>query len=284
MVLNGYTTTPHHRQNRRRERPGSRTRRTITRKSNVQFDCVEGLLDARDTSVSLPSDRTRPSPLLRQNFDQSWQRWKAREAEERALAEMDKMQLLEQEQQRLFGGEVDDDELYRMGILYDNEGIAHDSEQNTIVSGVPVEQSAPLFSIRYGKPRRSRRRSTWRSLPLYLSFSDLSNDADIARFLSPSIPHTTTIQHHDLTIPTPITNDIDTCIPQSLPPTPAFPGSGSSFHLNLLDNPNTLISRSQPIRNHQHAGDWTFISAPHNTPETATPLSEPETWILIDDS
>ena len=103
--LNGYTTTPHHRQNRRRERPGSRTRRTITRKSNVQFDCVDGLLDARDTSVSLSSDRTRPSPLLRQNFDQSWQRWKAREAEERVAAEMDKML----EQQRLFGGEVDDD-------------------------------------------------------------------------------------------------------------------------------------------------------------------------------
>lgn len=96
------------RQNRRRERPGSRTRRPITRKSNVQLDYVEGLLDARDTSVTLPSDRTRPSPLLRQNFDQSWQRWKAREAEERALAQMDKMQL-EQEQQRLFGGEVDDD-------------------------------------------------------------------------------------------------------------------------------------------------------------------------------
>ena len=103
--LNGYTTTPQHRQKRRRERPGSRTRRTITRKSNVQFDCVDGLLDARDTNVSLPSDRTRPSSLLRQNFDQSWQRWKAREAEERAAAEMDKML----EQQRLFGGEVDDD-------------------------------------------------------------------------------------------------------------------------------------------------------------------------------
>jgi hypothetical protein len=106
--MNGYTATPHHRQNRRRERPGSRTRRTITRKSNVQIDFVEGLLDARDTSVPLPSDKTRPSPLLRQNFDQSWQRWKAREAEERALTQMDKMQL-EQEQQRLFGGDVDDD-------------------------------------------------------------------------------------------------------------------------------------------------------------------------------
>ncbi|PMD58206.1 uncharacterized protein K444DRAFT_439546 [Hyaloscypha bicolor E] len=198
--VNGFTTTPHHRQNRRRERPGSRTRRTITRKSNVQFDCAEGLEYARDTSVPLPSDITRPSPLLRQNFDQSWQRWKAREAEERTLAEMDKMQL-EQEQQRLFGGEVDDDELRRMGILYVGEDIAVDSESNTIVCGVPVESSGPMFSIRQGKPRRSRR-STWRSLPLYLSFSDLSNDADIARLLSFSTPPTPTIQHRPLTIQT----------------------------------------------------------------------------------
>jgi hypothetical protein len=106
--VNGFTTTPHHRQNRRRERPGSRTRRTITRKSNVQFDCSEGLEYARDIDAPLPSDKTQPPPLLRQNFDQRWQRWKAREAEERALAQMDRMQL-EREQQRLFGGEVDDD-------------------------------------------------------------------------------------------------------------------------------------------------------------------------------
>ena len=107
-MMNGYTTTPHHRQNRRRERPGSRTRRTITRKSAFQSECADGILDARDANVPLPSDRTRPSPLFRQNFDQSWQRWKAREAEEKALAEMDKMQL-EQEQLLLFGGDIDDD-------------------------------------------------------------------------------------------------------------------------------------------------------------------------------
>jgi hypothetical protein len=106
--MNGYTATPHHRQNRRRERPGSRTRRTLNRKANIQSDCYEGLLDAHDIEVPLPSDKTRPSPLLRQNFDQSWQRWKAREAGARALAEMDKMQL-EQEQRRLFGGDIGDD-------------------------------------------------------------------------------------------------------------------------------------------------------------------------------
>jgi len=45
---------------------------------------------------------------LRQNFDQSWQRWKAKQAEEKAVAEMDRMQL-DQEQIKLFGGDVDDD-------------------------------------------------------------------------------------------------------------------------------------------------------------------------------
>jgi hypothetical protein len=110
VITGGYTVTPHHRQNRRRERPGSRTRRTITRKPSVQYDCAEGLLDARDNSVPLPSDKARPSPLLRQNFDQSWQCWKARQAEEKAIAVMDNVQL-EQEQQRLFGGDFGDDDV-----------------------------------------------------------------------------------------------------------------------------------------------------------------------------
>lgn len=109
--LNGYTTTPHHRQNRRRERPGSRTRRTITRKSLFQSECSEGLLDALDNSVYLPSDKGRsgPSPLMRQHFDQSWQRWKARQAEEKALAEMDKLQAEQEQQMLLFGGDEFDD-------------------------------------------------------------------------------------------------------------------------------------------------------------------------------
>ena len=112
-ILNGHTNaTPHHRQNRRRERPGSRTRRTISRKSivqsNIRDDCEQGILDARDSTVPLPSDKAKPSPLLRQNFDQSWKRWKVRQAEEAAQAELSKLQL-EQERVLLFGGEVDDD-------------------------------------------------------------------------------------------------------------------------------------------------------------------------------
>ncbi len=108
VILNGQSNMPHHRQNRRRERPGSRTRRTMNRKANASFDYTDAVLDARDASVYLPSDKARPSPLLRQNFDQSWQRWQAKKAEERALVEMDRIQL-ELDQQRLFGEDVGDD-------------------------------------------------------------------------------------------------------------------------------------------------------------------------------
>lgn len=171
-----------------------------------------------------------------------------------------------------------------MGILYGGgEEVAYDSNLKAIVCGVSVDHSSPMFSIRHGKPRRSRRSSSWRSLPLYLSFSDLSDDADIARFLSlsSSNPHTPTIQHRDLTIQTLINTDIDD--PQSLPPTPAFTGSLLS-DLTVDNTPNAIFSSLYDSILPQHTGDWTFITAPPNTPGTATSLSEPETWILIDDS
>ncbi len=108
-VLNGYTNfMPSHRQNRRRERPGSRNRRTINRRFYVRDECEQGILDARDSTIPLPSDKAKPSPLMRQNFDQSWQRWKVRQVEEDAQAEKDKLQL-DQERLLLFGGDLDDD-------------------------------------------------------------------------------------------------------------------------------------------------------------------------------
>ena len=78
-------------------------------KFSSHLDDFEGaILDAHDPTIYLPSDRNKVSPALRQTFDQSWQRWKSREAEEAALVEMDKLQL-EQEQIKLFGGNVGDD-------------------------------------------------------------------------------------------------------------------------------------------------------------------------------
>ncbi|KAL2074756.1 hypothetical protein VTL71DRAFT_8535 [Oculimacula yallundae] len=264
VTMNGYTVTPNHRQNRRRERPGSRTRRTITRKASVQYELHEGIMDAHDAEVYLPSDKARPSPLLRQNFDQNWQRWKARQAEEKALAEMDRIQS-EQEQLLLFGGELGDGELYQLGILYnDNDDLAQDTESNTIACDVPIQQSVPMFIFRQGKPRRSRRRSNWRSIPLYLSLSSLSDDADIARLLT--LPPTPTIQHRLISTP------MD--IPQSLPP----------LALEFPNHDNT-ISMSSPHQFHDfNSGDWTFIHTPDHADLSTTPFSEPETWILIDDS
>jgi hypothetical protein len=163
-------------------------------------------------------------------------------------------------------------ELYRLGILYNDEDNIQDSESNITLCDVPLEQSVPMFILRHKQPKRSRRRPVRSSpLPLYLSFSCLSDDSDIARLLSPSVSHTPTIQHREVThsIPTSTASGIDT--PQSLPL-----ALESSIHfLN-----NTPIISTTP---HIITDDWTFINTGHNTP-TATPSSEPEAWVLIDGS
>ncbi|XMA08588.1 hypothetical protein WAI453_001379 [Rhynchosporium graminicola] len=264
FTMNGYTVTPNHRQNRRRERPGSRTRRTITRKASVHFDLHEGIIDAHDAEIYLPSHRAKPSPLLRQNFDQNWQRWKARQAEEKAVAEMDRFQA-EKEQLLLFGGELGDDELYRLGILYnDNEDLPQDFESSTIACDVPFQQSVPMFTLRQGKPRRSRRLSTWRSSPLHLSLSSLGDDADITRLLSFSPIPMIQLRCTFLSIDT----------PQSLPP----------LALECPNHDNTASVSSPHRILGFNSGDWTFIHTPYHADLSSSPSSEPETWILIDDS
>jgi hypothetical protein len=165
-------------------------------------------------------------------------------------------------------------ELFRLGILYfDDEG---QQDANATSCDVPVRQEAPMFVMR--PSRRSRRqRSTWRSLPLYLSFSELSDDCDIARLLSPANPHNTpTIQHRNH-IPSTQASIIDIDTPLSLPPTtPAL----SSIELNR----STLLSDvpASPTLV-QEGEDWTFVTTEH-TRHDSTPSSEPETWILCDDS
>ncbi|QSZ30671.1 hypothetical protein DSL72_000229 [Monilinia vaccinii-corymbosi] len=130
----------HHRQNRRRERPSSRARRTRSRNSALATDINEGILEARDASFDISTHRpgNGPSPIPRQNLDQSWMRWKARQAaESEMLAVKEKMKQLEMEsemmmmmmmmmigeatrkeereleriQHRLFGGEEDDEDV-----------------------------------------------------------------------------------------------------------------------------------------------------------------------------
>lgn len=178
-------------------------------------------------------------------------------------------------------------ELYHLGILYDDdEDIAPDSLTNSVSCDVPVQQSIP-FIIRYGKPKRSRRRSrsTWRSpLPLYLSFSELGDDADIARLLSSTTTtHTPTIQHRTLKS---LNTDID--IPQSLPTPSALAfGSGSPHQSISCDNtPPSIPIRTVTIPPHSFdPGDWTLIPSQHTTTQLPTPtISESEAWILIDDS
>jgi hypothetical protein len=168
-------------------------------------------------------------------------------------------------------------ELFRMGILYFDE--QHDdshAKENAVSCNVPLKLEVPTFITRPSR-RSRRRRSTWRSLPLCGSFSDLTDDPDIARLIFPIPPPTTTIQHRD-PIPSISASIVDIDVPLSLPTQTT--ASSSSHHLNrsklLLHNIQTFVPPSE---------DWTFIDEIHpHTPHGCTPSSEPETWILCDDS
>src|SRR5271163_1914947 len=48
---------PYHRQNRRRERPGARTRKALSKRESIQHDFDEGITVARDCSLWLPSEK-----------------------------------------------------------------------------------------------------------------------------------------------------------------------------------------------------------------------------------
>lgn len=162
-----------------------------------------------------------------------------------------------------------------MGILYDNK-----NEENVVACEVPLEQESPMFILRHRKPK-PRRRSTWRSLPLYLSFSSLGDDADIARLLSPSISNSPmTIQHHELS-----TSPNTTDIPQSLPPPPALESASVHGSQHSISNTPIEIPQTHSLPLNTTGDDWEFINTPqhHSDPHTATPLSEPETWILLGD-
>lgn len=155
-----------------------------------------------------------------------------------------------------------------MGILYHDENVQE--EPNSVACDIP---STPMFFLRPSKSSRRTRRSKLRDLPLYLSMSDLSHDADIARLLSSSISHTQTIQHRDVS-PSPLMTDI----PQSLPPASALEFTHGSTR--FLDDTisNSTLAFDFPI-----SGDWTFIGTAPHTPLVSTPSSEPETWILLSD-
>ena len=164
-----------------------------------------------------------------------------------------------------------------MGILYDNK-----YEENIVAREVPSEQASPMFILRHRKSK-PRRRSTWRSLPLYLSFSSLGDDADIARLLSPSISNPLppiTIQHHEH-----FTSPITTDIPQSLPPTSALESSSINGSQHVTPNSSIETPHTHSLLLNTTGDDWEFINTPqHNRePHTSTPASEPETWILLGD-
>jgi hypothetical protein len=149
--------------------------------------------------------------------------------------------------------------LYRMGILHDGTS----SNQACEVAHEP-----PLFIIRPRKRRAPKRqRSGWVSLPLHLSFSNLSEDSQIKKFISNDTTSNSTIQHRRTFLPLHIS--LDTL--QSLPA--ATPALGES---------NILSATTSPIQTLYQ--DWELINS---SSQPSTPLtdgsSEPETWILLSD-
>jgi hypothetical protein len=172
-------------------------------------------------------------------------------------------------------------ELFRLGVLYnEDEDITFDSEPNNVECDVPI-QIVPTFIIRPARKSRRSRRSRWQTLPLHLSFSGLSKDADILRLLSPSPCPEPTIQHRIL----PGTHDID--IPQSLPAPSALFSPGSSVSSPLFTCAHIYDDDTPPSSPSflPDENDWTFLPPPltQHTHDTS-PNSNPDPWILIDDS
>jgi hypothetical protein len=104
VIINRHTTTQR-RSNKRRERPGSRTRDTIPSKAATATKTAPTVVTSAHAMI--PSSQINPPAQLRQDFHECWQRWKSRDAEKKALVEPDKLQL--EQEQRLFGEDADDD-------------------------------------------------------------------------------------------------------------------------------------------------------------------------------
>lgn len=189
-------------------------------------------------------------------------------------------------------------ELRRLGILYDDEVSGADLAVDALP---PRRYAAPEFIIRPGKlsRRRTLKRSTWESLSLYLSFSALSQDDDIARLLisdcdnTPTPSVSSTIQHHETesTLNSSSLNSPDV-VPQSLP-TPESAPINTPLLESAMQSParlsDSLPALSLPSSN-AAPEDWTFVNTRASSTVddadagTCTPaISEPETWVLLND-
>jgi hypothetical protein len=92
---------PFHRKNRRRERPGARTRKALSTRENFQQEYTEGRDIANDRTFQLPTEQYLPCScsICKCEREYDW-------AQMRKEDEIDE---LENEQRRLFGGDVGDD-------------------------------------------------------------------------------------------------------------------------------------------------------------------------------
>lgn len=114
---------------------------------------------AADPSVILPSDRKPKKPRL------------------------ERQEAFREPNAQLFHSDaVDDDaELYKLGILYDDEHV-----RGSRFSLDTIVHSEPVYSIRPAKRARKQRRDT-SYLHLDLSFASLGSDTDLQHYLAPEL-------------------------------------------------------------------------------------------------
>ncbi|KAI1344154.1 hypothetical protein F5Y15DRAFT_365675 [Xylariaceae sp. FL0016] len=148
----------------------SRVRKAYTPRQRCALEREDDLGLAEDHTVSLPSDNSRNKPRLqRQEAFQVPQAWNHTD-------------------------HVDDDaDLYRLGILYDDEYSRGSGFGIDLLDSVE-----PVYSIRPAKRARKSREAQFEAdedscLFLDLSFASLRADLDIAQYLTPDIDEITTV-------------------------------------------------------------------------------------------
>lgn len=144
---------------------------TATRKHQPS-DVEEDIALARSYDVRLPGEGRRPPSLERQDAFRDGTTVKRKRPHVSAM-------------QR---GDPSDEELYRRGILYDDEYL-----RGELFSLGEISHDAPVWNVRYRAPRprgrtaqrRGDRKATFEELKLALSFARLGDDEDIRGLSAP---------------------------------------------------------------------------------------------------
>ncbi|KAI1108913.1 hypothetical protein F5Y14DRAFT_55507 [Nemania sp. NC0429] len=233
--------------------PLTRKRNHTTRVGWDRDEREDGRRLAYDPTVALPGEGRRPTPRLeRQEAFWAPKTWD--------ISDTDVV--------------VDDDALYRLGILYDDDDEDGDENEHVRGSGFTLDtivHAEPVYSLR---PAKRAKKTHDRRLPLakddlHLSVellsSYLSHDASIARFLMPRSSNTTEINTrpaHSTTRESPaallsIIYELDEGSTHSLAPAPA-----TSDVPDLVSDSEAEQWEEYEVGSTSPSIDWAFVPDP----------------------